>query len=92
MDIHSHNSMKALFSAIDDNDEKATRLYTVIGRLDKYFPDMLTRLYNGSSFMFINPAEVFEGISCSFPDAWKDNVRFRNPHDEKEEIDHEVCA
>jgi glucuronate isomerase len=84
--------MKAFFSAIDDNDEKATRLYTVIGRLDKYFPDMLIRLFNGSSFLSLNPAEVFERISCPFPDEWKDNVRFRNPHDEEEDVDHEVCA
>jgi len=35
MDIHSHNSMRAFFSHIDDRDERATRLYTVIGHLDK---------------------------------------------------------
>ena len=31
-DIHSHNSMKAVFSAIDDMDERGTRLYLVIGQ------------------------------------------------------------
>jgi hypothetical protein len=31
MDIHSHNVMAAKFSSIDDEDEKATRLYGVIG-------------------------------------------------------------
>jgi len=40
MDIHSHNSMQAFFSHVDDEDEKATRLYTVIGRLDSYFPEL----------------------------------------------------
>lgn len=35
MDIHSHNTMVARFSKIDDRDEQATRLYMVIGRLDK---------------------------------------------------------
>ena len=38
MDIHSHNSMRAFFSPSDNADEKATRLYTVIGNLQEYFP------------------------------------------------------
>jgi len=80
MDIHSHNSMRAFFSAIDDADEKATRLYTVIGRLDKYFPDIKTRLSNGGKFWPINTAEVFELVSQQFPSKWKDNVHFRASH------------
>ena len=80
MDIHSHNSMRAFFSGIDDNDEKATRLYTVIGRLDKYFPDIRTRISNGGKFYEINSAEVFEIISKPFPQEWKERVRFRDPH------------
>ena len=80
MDIHSHNSMKAFFSPIDDRDEKATRLYTVIGRLDKYFPDIKTRISNGGKFHEIHPSEVFEFIACPFPNEWKDKVHFREPH------------
>ena len=34
-DIHSHNSMAAKFSSTDDQDEKATRLYIVLGRLNR---------------------------------------------------------
>ena len=34
MDIHSHNTMPAEFSSVDDEDEKPTRLYAVMGRLD----------------------------------------------------------
>ena len=80
MDIHSHNSMKAFFSGTDDNDEKATRLYSVIGRLDKYFPDIKTRISNGGKFWEIDPALVFEHISSPVPNAWKDKVFFRKPH------------
>ena len=43
-DIHSHNSMKAVFSAIDDMDERGTRLYLVIGRLDQFFPEISARI------------------------------------------------
>ena len=39
-DIHSHNSMKAVFSAIDDQDERGTRLYLVIGHLERFFPEI----------------------------------------------------
>jgi len=36
MDVHSHNIIPAVFSQQDDCDEKATRLYAVIGHLDRY--------------------------------------------------------
>jgi len=80
MDIHSHNSMKASFSSIDDRDERATRLYTVIGNLDKYLPDIKTRFSNGGTFHEIEPSEVFEHIETSFPIAWTENVSFRSLH------------
>jgi PRTRC genetic system protein A len=80
MDIHSHNSMKAFFSAVDDSDEKATRLYTVIGNLHKYFPDVKTRISNGGRFLEIDPAVVFDLADRSYPQEWKDSVRFRDPH------------
>jgi PRTRC genetic system protein A len=80
MDIHSHNSMRAFFSQADDRDEKATRLYTVIGRLDGYFPEIKTRISNGGMFLEIDPAEVFERLGAPFPEEWKSKVRFRKCH------------
>ncbi|MCL1842799.1 MAG: hypothetical protein FWF79_03220 [Defluviitaleaceae bacterium] len=80
MDIHSHNSMKAFFSAADNKDEKATRLYTVIGRLDNYFPEIKTRISNGGKFLEIDPAEVFEYIATSFPLEWAKKVTLRSAH------------
>lgn len=74
MDIHSHNFMKAFFSQTDDNDEKATRLYTVIGRLDKLFPDISTRISVGGKFVDIHPADIFEYPFDDFPNEWLDNV------------------
>lgn len=35
IDIHSHNSMAAFFSGGDNNDEKSTRLFGVIGHLNR---------------------------------------------------------
>lgn len=74
MDIHSHNTMKAFFSAVDDHDEKATRLYTVVGRLDQPVPEIRTRISNGGKFMDIDPSHVFELPDASFPDVWTESV------------------
>jgi len=78
MDIHSHNSMKAFFSDTDNNDERATRLYSVIGHLDKFYPDIKTRISNGGKFLEIDPSEVFERIAKPFPEVWKNRVKFPN--------------
>lgn len=74
MDIHSHNFMKAYFSSTDNEDEKATRLYTVIGRLDKMLPDISTRISVGGKFEKIHPSEIFEYPFDDFPSEWLDNV------------------
>lgn len=74
MDIHSHKTMGAFFSAIDDHDEKATRLYTVIGRLDRPVPEIRTRISNGGRFLEIDPDVVFEASAEPFPDEWKEHV------------------
>ena len=74
MDIHSHNYMKAYFSETDDRDEKATRIYTVIGRLDKMLPDIKMRISVGGKFEEINPMDMFEYPFDDFPSEWLDNV------------------
>lgn len=80
MDIHSHNTMDAFFSAIDDRDEKATRLYGVIGRLDKFLPDMKVRICNGGNFLEIYPGEIFEGFTRDFFNyrEWTERIKFAN--------------
>lgn len=88
MDIHSHNTMSAFFSPVDDHDEKATRLYTVVGRLDKCVPEIKTRISNGGKFLEIDPAEVFEFTGGSFPKEWKKQVNIKHRH--REELD-ELC-
>ena len=76
-DIHSHNSMAAKFSAIDDRDEQATRLYIVLGRLDQFFPEISVRMSCGGVFQPLDPAAVLEGVSEVFPHQWHDNVKKR---------------
>ena len=74
IDIHSHNVMPAHFSAIDDKDEKATRVYAVIGKLDQFMPQISVRISNGGKFLPIDPGLVFEPFGADFPAAWVDQV------------------
>ena len=62
MDIHSHHTMAAFFSAIDDYDEKATRVYAVVGNVLGFFPEIKVRISNGGKFLEIEPSVVFEGF------------------------------
>ena len=73
-DIHSHNSMEAKFSHVDDQDERATRIYMVVGRLDRFFPEISVRMSCGGTFQELDPATVIEGLGSVFPREWRDNV------------------
>ena len=81
-DIHSHNSMAAKFSAVDDADERATRLYLVVGRLDRFYPEITARVSCGGTFLEIDPGEVIEGIGEEFPAEWLDRVERSEPYQE----------
>lgn len=83
MDIHSHNTMQAKFSPIDDEDEKATRLYAVVGRLDKVFPDITVRASCAGKFIPVRPEEVFETNfkAYPYPSIWDEKIAFRNEPD-----------
>ena len=60
MDIHSHNTMNAFFSRIDDEDECYPGVFGVIGRLDKEIPDVLLRAGLEGCFTTLKFSEVFE--------------------------------
>lgn len=74
-DIHSHNSMEAKFSSTDNLDEQATRIYAVVGRLDKFFPDLTVRMSCGGAFQELDPSLVFESTGEVFPQEWRNNVK-----------------
>lgn len=73
-DIHSHNSMKADFSDIDDRDEQATRLYLVVGELDRLYPSISARVSCGGTFLPVDPSLVVEKNPGGFPDEWLEHV------------------
>lgn len=85
MELHSHNTMPAVFSRTDDRDERATRIYTVVGRLDKVFPDILTRISVGGKYVTIPPETVFDGIAGTYPAEWNDAVSIKRRRQQTDE-------
>lgn len=80
-DLHSHNDMPAKFSPTDDRDERANRVYMVMGRLDRYFPELSVRVCNGGHFCMIPPEQVLEPIpEADFPLDWLDRITVVENH------------
>jgi PRTRC genetic system protein A len=59
LDIHSHGTMSAFFSATDDRDEQGLRLYMVVGRLDTLLPEVEIRVGVYGYFAQVKREEVF---------------------------------
>lgn len=75
-DLHSHNDMPAQFSPVDDRDERANRVYMVVGRLDRYFPELSVRVCNGGHFCPIPPEQVLEPMpKANFPLEWLGRIK-----------------
>ena len=70
MEVHSHNMMAARFSRTDDADEQATRLYMVIGRLDRFYPEIRCRFACGGQHIEILAEQVCERTDVPFSTAW----------------------
>lgn len=60
MDIHSHGTMKAFFSSVDDHDEKGTRLFMVFGNLDKTEITHKLRAGIAGNYKMLELSDVFE--------------------------------
>lgn len=73
-DIHSHNTMAAKFSLTDNQDERATRVYLVVGRLDRYFPQVEARISCNGRFVPIPVEQVIAPLPPAFPRSWASTV------------------
>lgn len=75
-DLHSHNDMDARFSAVDDWDERANRIYMVVGHLENYFPDLTVRICNGGTHWLIPADTVLEPFPTQeFPHKWLERIQ-----------------
>ena len=59
LDIHSHGTMEAWFSWIDDRDEQGLGLYMVVGKLHSLFPEVLLRVGVYGYFRPLEKEDVF---------------------------------
>ncbi|MGU3473208.1 hypothetical protein ACLBWT_18930 [Paenibacillus sp. D51F] len=87
-EIHSHNTMKAYFSDIDDADELGTMLYGVVGRLQQGIREITynvrTRAGVAGRFIPLEPSAIIEGDypefavkslePAEYPKHWHDRV------------------
>ncbi len=72
------------FSGKDDQDERcSTGLYLVLGKLDKFYPDIKARIFCGDSFVSIDPNIVMEGLEQPFPKEWLAQVSIRSRKPER---------
>lgn len=60
MDVHSHNVMSAFFSGVDLADEKATRYFAVIGKINDQKPEMVIRAATNGIGVSLKLADVFD--------------------------------
>ncbi len=60
MDAHSHGRMDAFFSSVDNHDEKGTRLFLVIGRIDREVPAWKLRAGIAGYYKELALTDVFD--------------------------------
>jgi len=71
LEVHSHHRLPAAFSATDDRDETARRVYGVLGRLDTPSPEVAVRVATGCAPHATEPVpfgQVFAGDKAPFRD------------------------
>lgn len=76
MDIHSHHTMPAFFSSIDDGDEKGTQFFAVVGNIEVSNPTMNIRVrMDGEDIAYIHPSSIFDGYIPDFPPSWMEKIK-----------------
>ena len=79
-EIHSHNTMGAYFSKVDDANEQAFRIYGVVGKLDSVPAEMKLRVgYNGK-YIPLPLDYIFEYVNLNsnqkpIPITWFEKIK-----------------
>lgn len=83
LEIHSHNTMGAYFSSIDDRDEKSDRFFGVVGELNRSRPAMKFSYVCGGTRVEIPASGIFEEAPEEedlFPLEWLKRVTKRHSY------------
>src|SRR3989339_57759 len=86
LEIHSHGNMQAFFSAVDDGDEKATRLYAVAGQITEPLPQLKIRACCGTSSIPVSLEDIFDLVS-EVPDKWFKEINPVEDDEHQTELD-----
>jgi PRTRC genetic system protein A len=76
-EVHSHNSMSAFFSSIDNNDEKRTMIFGVVGKLNQPVFEYRFRMSLAGEYEELSIYDIFEApaAGASFPEEWLENCQ-----------------
>jgi len=75
LEMHSHNTMGAFFSGVDNADEKSDRFFGVVGKLNHHNPEMLFSFVCGGKRVGIACSDIFDDEpEVSFPGDWKSRI------------------
>lgn len=77
-ECHSHNTMPAFFSPTDNKDEKSTRFFGVMGKIEDVIIEEKYRTFVLDKEILLSKESIFDFVddeqNISFPVEWKDNV------------------
>lgn len=74
IDIHSHHTMSPFFSPVDDNDEKSTQFYGVVGHIEVSHPAVNIRArMDGADICYLKPELLFD-MEVS-PVEWMNKIK-----------------
>jgi PRTRC genetic system protein A len=72
VDIHSHHTLPAYFSATDDADDAWLSVSVVIGEIDHRYPAVCCRLNVYGHHLIVPATMIFDGVSRSWRDGGAD--------------------
>jgi proteasome lid subunit RPN8/RPN11 len=81
--IHSHHTMPAEFSDLDNLNERKYRLYVVVGQMQNPVPDVTVRVGHGGAYVYLPVDYIFDSSELSYrrddyPKEWENRVTIIN--------------
>jgi PRTRC genetic system protein A len=91
VDLHSHGSLGAFFSSVDDGDEQGLRFYVVIGKVDTAEPEILCRAGVYGWHVEVPVTTVFDGLG-PFTDVFGRADEAEPVEEDGDDVDNSAAA